>query len=147
MFAMIFKCFSRVSASVSDTCFKCFICFFMLQVLHLDVSKVDRVSRLAFCCLALVSPPRLMLSCILFQTVEGVRRSQRRGRAGDGSAGASARSPLPLYAGMLRCDAPVGGPETRNWTTVRLVGTRSYVRTHCWRRMFGRQCLCCPIAG
>jgi hypothetical protein len=39
-----FQMFSGVFASVSDACFKCFIClFFMLQLLHMDVSKVDRV--------------------------------------------------------------------------------------------------------
>jgi hypothetical protein len=52
MFAMVFKCFSGVFTSVLDTCFKCFIyhilyCihrfFCMLQLLHLNVSKVDRV--------------------------------------------------------------------------------------------------------
>ena len=40
MFAMFFKFFS----GVSDVCFKCFIChFFMLQVLHLDIAKIDRM--------------------------------------------------------------------------------------------------------
>jgi hypothetical protein len=46
MFAYVcngFQMFLGVSASVSHACFKCFICFFMLQLLHLDVSKVDRV--------------------------------------------------------------------------------------------------------
>jgi len=41
MFAMVFKCFSGVFASVSDTCFKCFICLF--SILYLNVSKIDRV--------------------------------------------------------------------------------------------------------
>jgi hypothetical protein len=37
-----FECFSDVFASVSDACFKCFICFsHMLQLLHLDVSKLN----------------------------------------------------------------------------------------------------------
>ena len=36
--------FSIIFASVSDACSKCFICLFcMLQVLHLNVSKGDRV--------------------------------------------------------------------------------------------------------
>jgi hypothetical protein len=40
MFAVVFKCFSGVFASVSDVYFKCFICLLcMLQLLHLDVSK------------------------------------------------------------------------------------------------------------
>ena len=44
MFAMLFKCFSRVFADVSDTYFKCFIYLLLyVEVLHLDVSKVDRV--------------------------------------------------------------------------------------------------------
>jgi hypothetical protein len=43
MFAMVFKCFWDVFASVSDACFKCFICFFMLQLLHMDISKVAQV--------------------------------------------------------------------------------------------------------
>jgi hypothetical protein len=39
-----FQVFISVFVSVSSTCFKCFIClFFMLQVLHLNISKVDRV--------------------------------------------------------------------------------------------------------
>jgi hypothetical protein len=44
MFAIVFKCFSGVSASVSDAYFKCFIYLFfgMLQLLYLDISKVDR---------------------------------------------------------------------------------------------------------
>jgi hypothetical protein len=37
------QCFSGVFVSVSDACFNCFICLLrMLQLLHLDVSKVDR---------------------------------------------------------------------------------------------------------
>jgi hypothetical protein len=45
MYAMVFKYFSGIFATVSDACFKCFMCLFfcMLQLLHLDVSKVDRV--------------------------------------------------------------------------------------------------------
>jgi hypothetical protein len=44
MFAMVFKCFSGVFASVSDACFKCFIYLFcMLQLLHLNILKIDRV--------------------------------------------------------------------------------------------------------
>jgi hypothetical protein len=45
MFAMVFKSFLGVFTSVLDACFKCFICLFfcMLQLLHLDVSKVDHV--------------------------------------------------------------------------------------------------------
>jgi hypothetical protein len=40
MFAVVFKYFSSVFASVSDACFKCFTCLLcMLQLLHLDVSK------------------------------------------------------------------------------------------------------------
>jgi hypothetical protein len=36
--------FHTYVVSVSDSCFKCFIClFFILQVLHMDVSKVNRV--------------------------------------------------------------------------------------------------------
>jgi hypothetical protein len=48
-----FKCFSCVFASVSDECFKCFIVFRrMLQLLHMDVSKLDWGLHL---------PPRLLL--------------------------------------------------------------------------------------
>jgi hypothetical protein len=37
------KSFSKCFASVSDTCCKCFSCFVrMLQVFHLNVSKVDQ---------------------------------------------------------------------------------------------------------
>jgi hypothetical protein len=44
MFAMIFKCILGVFASVSDACFKYFICLFLtLQLLHLNVSKIDQV--------------------------------------------------------------------------------------------------------
>jgi hypothetical protein len=32
IFAMIFKCFLDVFASVSDTCFRCFICLFFLYI-------------------------------------------------------------------------------------------------------------------
>jgi hypothetical protein len=45
MFAMIFKYFLDIFASVSDAYFKCFICLLLkvaLQLLHRDVSKVDR---------------------------------------------------------------------------------------------------------
>jgi hypothetical protein len=39
-----FQMFSGVFASVSDVCCKCFSCFgCILQVFHLDVSKVDQV--------------------------------------------------------------------------------------------------------
>ena len=41
MFALVFKYFSGVLASVLGACFKCFIYLFFL--LHLYVSKVDRV--------------------------------------------------------------------------------------------------------
>jgi hypothetical protein len=46
-------------ASVSDACFKYFICLETLQVLYLDISKVDQVLHLPsrFLCLASVSPP------------------------------------------------------------------------------------------
>jgi hypothetical protein len=48
-----FKNFSCVFASVSDECFKCFIVFRrMLQLLHMDVSKLDWELHL---------PPRLLL--------------------------------------------------------------------------------------
>jgi hypothetical protein len=49
MFTMIFKCFSGVFTSVSYAYFKCFICIyllFMLQLLHLNVSKVDQVLQM-----------------------------------------------------------------------------------------------------
>jgi hypothetical protein len=40
-----YEVFLGVFASVSYTCFECFSCFVrMLQVLHLDVSKVDLVT-------------------------------------------------------------------------------------------------------
>jgi hypothetical protein len=44
MFAMVFFYFSGVFASVSNACFKCFtyLLLYMLQLLHLDISKVDR---------------------------------------------------------------------------------------------------------
>ena len=39
-----FQVFSGVFVSVSDTCFQVIhLSFFMLQLLHLDVSKIDRV--------------------------------------------------------------------------------------------------------
>jgi hypothetical protein len=39
-FSSVFRCFS----SVSDACFKCFIVFRrMLQMFHLDISKVDPI--------------------------------------------------------------------------------------------------------
>jgi hypothetical protein len=42
MFAMVFQKFSYAFASVSYACCNCFSCFIrMLQVFHLDVSKVD----------------------------------------------------------------------------------------------------------
>ena len=44
MFAMVFKCFSGVSASVSDACFKYFTCLLLyVATIGSDVSKVDRV--------------------------------------------------------------------------------------------------------
>jgi phosphotransferase system glucose/maltose/N-acetylglucosamine-specific IIC component len=42
MFAIISKFFSGFFASVSDICFMCFVYLLcMLQLLHLNVSKVD----------------------------------------------------------------------------------------------------------
>jgi hypothetical protein len=44
-----FKCFLTIFASVSSACFKCFIClFYMLQVLHQNISKVDRILHLGY---------------------------------------------------------------------------------------------------
>jgi hypothetical protein len=49
IFAIVFKCFSGIFASVLDACFKCFIClFFILQLLHLDVLKIDRVLHMGY---------------------------------------------------------------------------------------------------
>jgi hypothetical protein len=49
MFAMVFKCILGVFVSVSDACFKCFICLFlMLQLLHLNISKVDQVLHMGY---------------------------------------------------------------------------------------------------
>jgi hypothetical protein len=46
IFVMIFKCLSSIFVSVSDAYFKCFICLLcMLQLLHLDVLKVDQVAH------------------------------------------------------------------------------------------------------
>jgi hypothetical protein len=42
MFAMGFKYFSGIFASASNTCSSVSLVFFMLQVLHLNISKVDR---------------------------------------------------------------------------------------------------------
>jgi hypothetical protein len=43
-------------SSVLDACFKCFIIFRrMLHLLHLDISKLDRISPLVFYCLVSVS--------------------------------------------------------------------------------------------
>jgi hypothetical protein len=51
IFALVFKCFSAIFASVSDVCFKCFIClFFILQLLHLNISKVNRVLHMGYAC-------------------------------------------------------------------------------------------------
>jgi hypothetical protein len=44
IFAMVFKYFSGVFASVSEShLFQVFHIFFMLQLLYLDISKVDQV--------------------------------------------------------------------------------------------------------
>ena len=44
MFAMVLKCFPCVFASVFRRLFQVFhVFFFMLQLLHLDISKVDRL--------------------------------------------------------------------------------------------------------
>jgi hypothetical protein len=52
---MVFKCFLGVFVSVSDVCFKCFICLqSILQVLHLDILKVDRVLHMLQCDLPVV---------------------------------------------------------------------------------------------
>jgi hypothetical protein len=42
MFVMVFKCFSGVFTSIS------FVFFCMLQLLHLDVLKVDRVLHMGY---------------------------------------------------------------------------------------------------
>jgi hypothetical protein len=47
-YCICFQWFLILFASISDTCFKCFIYFVMLQVLRLDVSKVDRHVRSAW---------------------------------------------------------------------------------------------------
>jgi hypothetical protein len=45
-----FQVFLGVFASVSDACFKCSIYLYsMLQVLYLDISKVDRVLHMLQC--------------------------------------------------------------------------------------------------
>jgi hypothetical protein len=61
--SMVFKCFSGVFASVSDTCVS-FVFFRMLQLLHLDILKVDRV---------------LHIGCVW---EVGWRRGRRPGRRG-----------------------------------------------------------------
>jgi hypothetical protein len=77
----------------------------MLQVLHLDVSKVYRVLHLSPRLLLprLSTPPRLLLPFILLR----LRQGPVEGVPGDGSVDASACSPLLYYAGKvgipLRC--------------------------------------------
>jgi hypothetical protein len=98
MFAMISNVFIGVFTSVSDAYFKCFICLdtYMLQVLHLDVTKVNRLVHLS---------PRLLLSRLgissspfvalhTYRIAEGHGRGRWRRRGGDGCADMSARSPL-----------------------------------------------------
>jgi hypothetical protein len=63
-----FKCFSGVFASISDACFKCFMVFRrMLQLLHLNVSKLDQMLHLS---------PRLLLPRLGAR--HGSKRKRRR---------------------------------------------------------------------
>ena len=49
MFAMVFKYFSDVFASVSDSCFKCFICLLLyVATVASDVLKLDRVLHMGY---------------------------------------------------------------------------------------------------
>jgi hypothetical protein len=73
----------------------------MLQVLYLDVSKVDRfgccIFLLAFYCLTLVFPPRLSAALHPSQTMEdGPMRACERDALGDCKADVSAHNLLPL---------------------------------------------------
>jgi hypothetical protein len=109
----------------------------MLQVLYQDILKVDQVLHLlvrVFCC-ALMSPPLLLLPCILLR----LQRGRWRGRATGwwrgcectlspsltqaGSASAPSTPLVFLLRGMLRWDSPVGGP--RRQPTVQLAKLRS----------------------
>jgi 4-alpha-glucanotransferase len=48
MFALVFKYFSDVFASVSYACFKRFFYLFLLQLLHLDILKIDQVLHMSY---------------------------------------------------------------------------------------------------
>ena len=92
---MVFKCF-HVFLSVSDAYLSVSSVFFcMLQVLHPDVSKVDRVLHLPpyllLPHLGVSSPPSVALHPS--QTAAG---ASGEGTPTDGGAHASACSPLPL---------------------------------------------------
>ena len=100
MFTMVFKCFSCVFASVSYVCFKCFIRLTrMSQVLHLNISKVDRMLYLS---------PRFLLAhlSVSSQRRLGIRHRPSLLDVGDVRPGAG-----PLWARETNCkhgrpDAP-----------------------------------------
>jgi hypothetical protein len=112
MFCNGFKCFSGVFASVSDAYFKCYIVLRrMLQLLHLDVSKLDRLLHLPTRLLL----PRLGLRCAKRGQAEVVPLSQAvptcmRGRVAACSkwACSSCRRGLAGIAGVDGHEAWVG---------------------------------------
>jgi hypothetical protein len=64
MFAMVFKYFQVIFSSVLEAAFNCFICLRrMLQVLHLDISKIDRMLHLSSSSSA--ASPRYLLLLLL----------------------------------------------------------------------------------
>ena len=92
MFAMGFKCFLHVFASVSDTCFKYFISLILYVVIIILGCFKSRSDVVSSSSPSAASPWSLLLTfcCLVSFSVCG-------GSApGDGGADASARSPLPL---------------------------------------------------
>jgi hypothetical protein len=83
--------FSGIFVSVLDACFKYFICLeAMLQVLYLDISKVDRVFA-SLSSLSTASPWCLIAFCCLASFSdcgEGAAMDGERGAAMDGEGGA-----------------------------------------------------------
>jgi hypothetical protein len=96
----LFSCFFRCFYKCFDTCFKCFICIQMYVASVVSGCFKSRMGAASpsslFCCLALVSSPRLLLSCIFLRLRRGRSEGRRRGCAGGLRCGRGACYPLPL---------------------------------------------------
>jgi hypothetical protein len=104
-----FKCLICLQTYVASVAFGCLK---IDRVLHLEVLKKIGccIFHLAFYCLALVSPPRLLLPCFILRLRRGRDRGQWRGHAGGWRRGRErALSPSLTRAGIGFRWTPVGG--------------------------------------